>query len=283
MRFLTKKQKVLLALIDQFSRKKMSTKLGIEKGMFLLKEEESMSNSIKFYSFLPYKLGPYSYVSYRDISQLKSEGYINEDENALTDKGLKAISDVDLKIIDKVKRTADRFESDAHMKNYVYKKYPEYTIKSQLLEHEEKKKEHGIYTIGYEGEDIDSFLNSLIKNDIEMLIDIRNNPFSMNFSFTKNKLKYYLESSGIKYLHIPELGIKSELRQNLNTEQDYKNLFKEYEQTIIQEQHEKIDKIIELGKSHKIALMCFERSKDMCHRGVVSEYIEGKGIMVKHI
>ena len=76
MRFLTKKQKVLLALIREFSRKNMSSKLGIEKGLFILKQEENMQDFVKFYSFLPYKLGPYSYVSYRDISQLKLQPFV---------------------------------------------------------------------------------------------------------------------------------------------------------------------------------------------------------------
>ena len=117
MRFLTKKQKVLLALIREFSRKNMSSKLGIEKGLFILKQEENMQDFVKFYSFLPYKLGPYSYVSYRDISQLKLEGYLNEDEKSITKKGEDVIKDIDAKVTDKIKRTAERFDSDQHLKN----------------------------------------------------------------------------------------------------------------------------------------------------------------------
>lgn len=283
MRGLIKRQKVLLALISELNKKGMGSKLGIEKGLFILKEEEKIEDFTKFYSFFPYKYGPYSYTSYRDMSKLKSEGYISEDEKTLTDKGLAVIKEVDSKTMAKIKRITERFNSDSQLKNYVYKKYPHYTQKSDLLKHKEEGKSSGIFTIGYEGEDIDSFLNLLIENKIDILIDIRNNPFSMNFSFTQKKLREYLEKSGIKYMHIPELGIKSELRKHLLSEQDYQNLFRHYEETTIQEQKDKIAEIIELSKTHRIALMCFERNKDMCHRGVLSRHLENQTISVIHI
>lgn len=67
------------------------------------------------------------------------------------------------------------------MTDYVYQKYPQYTVKSQLIEQKPKKSSPSFFTIGYEGKDIDQFLNALVSNTIELLIDIRRNPFSMNF------------------------------------------------------------------------------------------------------
>ena len=84
-------------------------------------------------------------MSYRDINQLKLGGYITDDESQLTQKGIKAASNIDLKILNKIKRTAARFNSDLHIKNYVYKKYPYYTKKSQLIIHQNIKKHPGIY------------------------------------------------------------------------------------------------------------------------------------------
>ncbi len=283
MRGLTKKQILLLALINEFGKKNMNSKLGVEKGLFILKEEEKISDFMKFYSFFPYKYGPYSFASYRDINQLKSEGYLNDDEKSLTAKGMEVVKKIDTGMLEKIKKTAERFNSDSHIKNYVYKRYPYYAQKSELLQHKKNDKSNGIFTIGYEGEDIDSFLNLLIKNQIDILIDIRSNPFSMNFSFTQTKLKEYLKKAGIGYIHIPELGIRSELRKGLVSEDDYLNLFKIYEETTILEQKEKITKIIKLAENKRISLMCFERNKDMCHRGVLSKHIEKENISVVHI
>ena len=283
MRVLTKRQKVLIALIHKFSLKKMSSNLGIVKGLFLLKEEEHMGDLIKFYSFLPYKYGPFSYDCYRDLNTLRENGYITQDEKTVTQKGMEIAQGIDQKTSQKIKNTALRFESVVHMKNYVYKQYPSYTVKSELVPHEEKKAKFGIFSIGYEGHDIDSFLNILIQNEIDILVDVRKNPFSMNFSFTKGKLSYYLNKVGIKYMHVPELGIKGELRKNLNSEQDYQDLFAMYENVTIKEHSEKIKKIIELGKISRIAIMCFEKDLHHCHRSILSQRIEIAGMGVTHI
>src|SRR3989338_10366052 len=117
MRVLTKRQKVLIALIHKFSLKKMSSNLGIVNGLFLLKEEEHMSDLIKFYSFLPYKYGPFSYDSYRDLNTLKANGYITQDEKAVTQKGMEIVQEIDQKTSQKIKNTSSRFESVVHMKN----------------------------------------------------------------------------------------------------------------------------------------------------------------------
>ena len=123
----------------------------------------------------------------------------------------------------------------------------------------------------------------MIKNEITLLIDVRKNAFSMNFSFTKNKLMNYLEKTGIKYIHTPELGIDGELRESLSTINDYQNLFKKYEATTLIDNYEHIIRIAEWGKEKRVALMCFEANKNMCHRGVIANYIEQNNGVVTHI
>jgi len=283
MGFLTKRQRVLIGLIHEFRQKNMSSNIAVVKGLFILKEEERMDDMIKFYSFLPYKYGPFSYDCYRDLNTLMAEGYITRDEKAATQKGMEIVGEMDQKTSQKIKNTASKFQSPTHIKNYVYKHYPYYTIKSELVPHEEKKAKFGIFTIGYEGHNIDSFLNILIQNEIDILIDVRKNPFSMNFSFSQKKLSDYLDKVEIKYRHIPELGIKGELRKNLNSEKDYKELFVMYENTTVKEHSKEIREIIELGKTNRIALMCFEKELHHCHRSVLSQHIETEGIGVTHI
>jgi len=114
----------------------------------------------------------------------------------------------------------------------------------------------------------------LIQNDIGILIDVRKNPFSMNFNFTKKKLTNFLNKSDIQYLHIPELGIEGRLRDNLSTLKEYQILFKQYETTTLETQSGEIKQIVDLGKKQRIALMCFEANKDFCHRGIIAENIE---------
>ena len=200
----------------------------------------------------------------------------------MTGAGEKTASKVNIHIQEKIEKTAERFSTDSQIKDYVYDNYPDYTVKSQTPRKGINNVAPGIYTIGYEGKDIDLFLDILIRNNIQILVDVRKNPFSMNFSFTKSKLSKYLEKVNIEYLHLPELGVKGEKRKNLDSIEDYKELFKEYNSTL-PNKHKQIKEIIDLGKKKRIALMCFEEDKNMCHRGVISDFLESGKIAIEHL
>lgn len=112
-------------------------------------------------------------------------------------------------------------------------------------------------------------------NNIQTLCDVRKNAFSMKFGFSKNMLKHALEQVGIKYVHLPELGIESEDRKVLNTLEDYKTLFKEYETTTIHtdEAQTALEYLSNLSKNQNIALSCFEKDIKYCHRSVIANVL----------
>jgi uncharacterized protein (DUF488 family) len=251
----------------------------IVKSLFLLTHVEKIDKIIKFYNFFPHSYGPFSNVCYADISKLQKEGYIIEKEKKieLTEKGKVSVKGIDPRVTLKISRVVGKFNSDKEIRVYVYRKFPDYTIKSKLLDpQEETKPEPGLFTIGYEGRDIDSFLNVLIQNYIDVLVDVRKNSFSMKFDFTKTNLKGYLENSEIRYVHIPELGIEGEKRKGLLTLKDYEKLFEDYKKTTITENPELLDNIVKLSQNHRVALMCFEADVKMCHRGVIARNIAQK-------
>lgn len=105
----------------------------------------------------------------------------------------------------------------------------------------------------------------------------------MNFCFTKQKLSNYLKKSGIEYLHVPELGIIGEHRKQLETDSDYKKLFEFYEKKVLPMHVEKITKLIEFGKIKRISLLCFEKDKNFCHRGILSNHLQENGHLVTHL
>jgi uncharacterized protein (DUF488 family) len=158
--------------------------------------------------------------------------------------------------------------------DYVYDHYPAYTVNSRLLTKVKKKEPAGLYTIGYEGKDIDLFLDMLIQNRIDTVIDVRANPFSMNFSFIGQRLRHYLEKVGINYIHIPDLGIPGERRKNLSSEADYQKLFGFYRASILPNQDEKLQLLAVMANQGRIALLCFEADRNCCHRGVLSAELE---------
>lgn len=278
------KQRALLAVIDELSVRGKSSKLMVEKNLFLLKNEESLDEDMKFYNFFPYKYGPFSNMSYFDLNGLRLKGYLEKDERypKTTEKARSVIASLTPMVRGKITKTAERFKSDNEIKSYVYDKYPEYTVKSENSKQKRTPGLPGIFTIGYEGRDIDAFLDMLIKNSIELLVDVRRNPFSMNLSYTQKKLSEYLQRVEIAYRHIPELGIDGELRKNLETPEDYKKLFDGYKESL-KDKKKELEEIVTVGGKNRIALMCFEHDKNMCHRGVIAEYLGLNKIQVGHL
>ena len=96
----------------------------------------------------------------------------------------------------------------------------------------------------------------------------------MKFGFSKSLIKRYCESLGIKYLHIPEVGIDSSQRQKLETQADYDSLFEKYKSTTLRETKENQNIIIKLVNEHnRVALTCFEANICQCHRLPLAESI----------
>ena len=124
-----------------------------------------------------------------------------------------------------------------------------------------------MFTIGYEGISLEKYLQKLVQNNVKILVDVRKNPLSMKFGFSKTLLKRYSNSLGIEYLHIPEVGINSDKRQVLESQADYDRLFDDYRKTTLSETSAHQKQILDLLKKHKrVALTCFEAEPCQCHR-----------------
>lgn len=270
---LRKNERQLLYLISICGHAK---RLRLVKTMFLVSQKTGA------YNFVPYRWGPYSFQMYHDLLHLEREGYVYQEGNdvILRDCSFPHPDPYIEKIIETYK---EKVFSNENYIDQIYEKYPEYTILSEYKKLQDyEKNETGMSTIGYEGKDIDQFLYDLIKNKITLVIDVRRNPFSMKYGFTMNKLVLYLEKIGIKYIHMPELGIESEKRKSLNTEQDYKKLFKEYS-IYLSSKKEELEHLKELSKKEKVALLCFEADPKKCHRGVIAEELRKGGIRVENL
>ena len=164
--------------------------------------------------------------------------------------------------------------ADNKLINYVYQNYPEYTIFSKLNQHQQYKKDQkGIFTIGYQRKSIDSFLNILIKEKTHILVDIRHNPWSMKYGFTKYTLQTLCNKLNINYQHIPELGIPSTMRQHLKTKNDYDELFKNYSK-YLKNHPQQLQKLKTHSKNKRLALMCFEEDPVLCHRHILGEHLQ---------
>ncbi|MHA1372294.1 MAG: DUF488 domain-containing protein [Promethearchaeota archaeon] len=176
----------------------------------------------------------------------------------------------------------DKFNNIEDILDYVYKKYSEYTIRSQRGDVNLKAKlneKTGFFLIGYEGKDIDEFLKILLLNNITTLVDVRFNPRSMKYDFNKKRLATVLESVGIKYVGIPSLGIETSRRKNLDEKGRREELLERYANEL---EYKKDDlyKIEQLGRHERVAIMCFERDFKMCHRREIGKFLKTRGYNV---
>jgi uncharacterized protein (DUF488 family) len=63
-----------------------------------------------------------------------------------------------------------------------------------------------LYTIGYEGTDIDRFVATLKAVGVQLLADVRALPLSRKRGFSKNGLRVRIEEAGMEYVHLGALG-----------------------------------------------------------------------------
>ncbi len=256
------------------------SKMNLAKIFFLFGNEYSMDNQGKLYKFVPYKFGPYSFELFHDIDTMEREKILTTNTNHIHFIHEKPLPEID--IPDDINHYLNKLYklTEKELINYVYDHYPEYTIFSEI----EKKQQYvrdqtGVITTGYEGVSIDEFLMRLIQEKINILVDIRNNPWSMKYGFTKQTLSTLCEKLGIQYLSIPTLGIPGHLRKNIQTEDDYKNLFLHYSQ-YLKTRTEDLNELIQLSKNQKLALMCFEKDPQHCHRHILAEELKQFGAEV---
>ncbi len=280
------RRRLLISLIAAFGKKGV-TELGLQKLLFLFCQTQEKP----IFNFVPYKYGCFSFQASRDIQVLNTHYklLVKTDDDRLIFDGNPALAG--LKEQDEIGK-AHLLKEFAHcddtaIVNHVYDRFPYFSIHSQWDMSERQKEaarqkrkalhaqnERVLFTIGYEGRDIDSYLNLLIENHVGLLCDVRRNALSMKYGFSKKQIEWHCQAMGIHYVHLPEFGIASQKRQNLGSSGDYRKLFAEYEKKLPTRQTalERLTRLLE--EHNRVALTCFEKAPDCCHRHCVSDYLE---------
>ena len=85
-----------------------------------------------------------------------------------------------------------------------------------------------LFTIGYEGAELDDFLAVLKAAGTDVLLDVRELPISRRRGFSKNALKTALAEAGIDYRHEKQLGSPKDVRHRLREDWDYNRFFRDF-------------------------------------------------------
>lgn len=282
------RRKILLAIIEVFDGHLTAKQLQKYLFLFTRKQEE------KAFEFIPYFYGCFSFQANQDIMTLAKLGYINiiESENGSIIQMCQSgnyLMMLDLFEQQAIKEIKEQFGhlSQNELIRYIYINYPYYATKSiiaiSLLNEEElavidKQKriftEPQLFTIGYEGRSLEKYINILLMNDVHTLCDVRKNAYSQKYGFSKSQLEKACTGVGIKYIHIPQLGIESRQRQDLKTQKDYDILFESYEQSTLIKNWDYLLYVRELiDEEKRVALTCFEENQKQCHRGRVAKHL----------
>lgn len=291
------RRKIILALLQLFDGQ--LDKIRLQKLLFLFARKQAKAE----YDFIPYRFGCYSYSANADMTTMVKKGFLTEDEKSFSRNDqtdyLQQLKPADKQLLQEVKTHYGKMSTHALIK-HTYLNFPFYAIKSEvaatILTTEElervtkatpKNNKTILFTIGYEGISLEAYLVRLLTHDVKVLVDVRNNPLSMKYGFSKSQLQKYCASLGIAYVHIPEVGIQGDQRQELHTQSDYDQLFAVYREKNLTKTAVQQDAILQLLTQHKrIALTCFEANICQCHRKHLAEAIAalpGFDYEVQHI
>lgn len=135
-----------------------------------------------------------------------------------------------------------------------------------------------LYTIGYKGKPLQTFIGHLQDAGVDAVIDIRLRNTSHLLGYTKrDDLAFLLQAGfGIAYEHCPELAPSEEILLAYRQDKDWAAYTRQFAPLMTERRAEEHGRRI-LAHYTAPCLLCAETTADQCHRRLVAEY------WVKHI
>ncbi|MFJ8107811.1 DUF488 family protein [Streptomyces sp. NPDC096132] len=137
----------------------------------------------------------------------------------------------------------------------------------------ETKARPGLWSAGYEGRDIDSFVASLVESHIDVVADVRLTPISRKKGFSKTRLGEALAEAGIEYTHLRGLGNPKDNRAPFWDGRVAEGRARFQGVLRSEEAQTDLDRLAERAQQSRVAVLCFEQDENRCHRQVVLETV----------
>lgn len=121
--------------------------------------------------------------------------------------------------------------------------------------------------------------------EIASLVDVRSFPGSRRYpQFNKENLRSALSAAGINYFHMPEIGGRRKAKPDSLNMAWRNESFRGYADYMETEAfREGIERLMELARERRTAIMCAEAVWWRCHRSLISDYLKADGVTVTHI
>lgn len=140
-----------------------------------------------------------------------------------------------------------------------------------------------LYTSGYEGLDIDTYIARLTEFGIQTVIDVRELPLSRKRGFSKRAFEAALATAGIAYLHVSALGCPKSIRNRFKQDGDWASYTKAF-LAYLRTQGPTVRELARMARSTTACLVCFEADFNFCHRTFVARAASGEGnLKVLHL
>jgi uncharacterized protein (DUF488 family) len=129
-----------------------------------------------------------------------------------------------------------------------------------------------LISLGYEGRSVSELVDELRRQSVAILVDVLLTPLSRKPGMSKRRLAAALGEAGIGYVHLPALGNPRDNRDAFrsgdpSSRQRFRSLL--HDQGAVHA----LDHIAELLEGGAVAMLCFERSHEHCHRHLVAEAV----------
>ncbi len=277
------RQRLLIGLLDAVEDPIPNRQF--QKLLFLYCQEPETSSP---YEFVPYRFGAFSFTSYADRRKLIDRGLLVDKASSwqLTPTGRRSALRFRHPHLASFVDRHRMFEGDALVAE-TYRRFPYYAIRSEIADKVLRGDRatlrriddarplytpNTLATIGYEARSLERYLNILLLAGVTLLCDVRRNAVSRKYGFAKATLENACKGVGIRYEHLPELGISSENRRSVRGQAGYSSLFKEYENHELPRQTNALRKIAQWIKSGEcVSLTCYEQNASNCHRSRVAK------------
>lgn len=112
----------------------------------------------------------------------------------------------------------------------------------------------------------------MVRHRIQVVIDVRLNPVSRKKGFSKRSLTDALNAANIDYLHEPDLGNPRDNRTAFRS--GYQFARQIYRDHLENGAAVVLAKVAARAHIDQVALLCFERAHDECHRSCITDLLK---------
>jgi uncharacterized protein (DUF488 family) len=142
-----------------------------------------------------------------------------------------------------------------------------------------------VFTIGHSTHPLEEFVAMLKANDVARLVDVRTVPKSRHVpQYNGEALAQELPARGIDYAHLKSLGgLRHAAKDSVNT--GWRNAsFRGYADYMGTEEFRKgIERLLELAREKRTAIMCAEAVPWRCHRSLIGDALLVRGVRIEDI